>query len=310
MALPFHRKYRPKDFSKVYGNKNVIKTLQTKVEEGITTTYLLTGPRGTGKTTCGRIIAKELGCNLKIDFYELDLGDVGLKDKARKIKENLQFVSFSGGPKVYLLDECQEASAGFWQSMLKTLEEPPHNTFFILCTTDPQKLPITIKSRCSQFIFKQLTSKEMIKFLLNICKKENIDFDQKILKEISNKTDGIPREALILLDQIKGLQEDDDVYEAIANYVPNADDNVEVKELIYALMNGNSWKKISVILSRLDIEPESARYAVIGYLSKVLLNSDGSKADKIFMILEEFKESFMYSKMAGLYCACYACSKM
>ena len=307
--LPLHRKYRPDSFDEIYGNRSTIKALQQKVEEGITTTFLFYGKRGTGKTTTARIVANEFDTS-KINISPYDISDVGLKDFARHIKSLVRYAPLNGGNRVFIFDECQDASKGFWNAMLTTLEEPPKDNYFILCTTNPEKLPAAIKSRCADFKFSPLNKKESLSLLNDTCDKEKVDYlSNDILEAISSKVEGIPREALILLDKIIDIEGDEEIYEMIESHVSMVKDSEDLRVLSRALIDGKSWKIIKEVLKKIEVEPESIRYAILNYVAAVLLNSDGKAADRLFLVAEEFKESFMYSGRAGLYTACYTCTK-
>ena len=309
IKLPLHRKYRPQSFDEVYGNRTTVKALRLKIEEGATTTFLFHGKRGTGKTTVARIVAKEMGAG-GIDIYEYDVADVGLKDFAREQKQMTRFAPLSGSKRVTIYDECQDASSGFWNAMLKTLEEPPRNNYFILCTTNPEKLPAAIKSRCSDYKFSSLNTKESLALLQDICDKEKVDYlSGDVLKAICDKVEGVPREALILLDKVVDIEGEKEIFEVIESYVSVSVDSEDLRLLARALIDGKSWKLIRELLKRIDAEPESIRHAVLNYVASVLLNSDGKAADRLFLIVEEFKETFIYSGRARLFAACYACTK-
>ena len=306
--LPIHRKYRPTTFEEMYGNKTTIKLLEKEVEKKTVTTFLLHGKRGTGKTTAARILANGFDAS-DMNIYEFNISNQRGIDQARSIIEMMRFVTFDGKSRVMVLNECHRATPDFQHAMLEALEEPKPNNYFILCTTEPKKLLKTIRSRCEDYEFKELMKRDMLALLNDICDKEDIDVSDELLNKISDMTDGIPREALVLLGKVFKTNNDEEAEEVIESHLIITDDMVENIELINALKDGKSWKTIREILKGIEDEPESIRWGVLNYMSKVLLSSDGDRAERIFLILEEFKDTFIYSKKPGLYCACYACTK-
>jgi len=305
-----HLKYRPVDFDEIYGNKTTIKSLKTKVEERKTSTYILAGLRGCGKTTTARIMAENLGLESKRDLKEYDIADIGLKDKARQIKENIRFKTFSGGSKVFILDECQEASAGFWQAMLKTLEEPPKDTYFILCTTDPQKLPTAILSRCSPYSFGRLTIKDAKNLLSDVLDKEGVEFPDELIDLIVEKGNCIPRELLVLLDKVIDLDEVEEIEQVIEEHFTGESFNKTAFEIAKELFAGKKkWNDIAKIIKEMEVKNndyESARYTILSYMCAILLNGN-SRAEEIGDL---FRENFFYSKKFGFVQACYLATKV
>lgn len=306
--LPIHRKYRPTTFGEMYGNKITIKLLEKEIEERTVTTFLLYGIRGTGKTTAARILAKELNAS-KMNTYEFNISNDRGIDQARKIIDMMKFVPFDGKARVMVLNECHRATVDFWNAMLEVLEEPKKNNYFILCTTEPKKLLKSVRSRCEDYEFKPLTKRDTLALLNYICDEEDIEVSEELLTKIYNMTDGIPREALVLLGKVFKTKNDEDAEEAIEAHLIMTEDIAENIELIRALIDGKSWKIVKGILKKIEDEPERIRWGCLNYIAKVLLDSDGESAARLFLILEEFQERFIYSGKAGLYCACYACTR-
>ena len=303
--LPLHRKYRPTDFSQIIGNKSLIESLQTALskEKGITT-FLLQGPAGCGKTTLARIIGKHLGAKDKY-IKELNISDTRGIDAARSIIRNAQYQPFSGDCNVYILNEVHKATSEFQNAMLEILEEPPRNTYFILCTTDPNKLLPTVTNRCTTYQVRKLRVSEITKLIIYVLAEEkNKRFPKKGVREIAYAADGCPREALKVLDSVIDIRDEGKLLSAINDF---SIAKKEVIELCRALLNGDKWKKVSGIIKGLDEEPEDVRYAILGYMAAVLINKQSNRA---FLIIEEFKGSFMYTKKAGLVAACYAICNM
>jgi DNA polymerase-3 subunit gamma/tau len=216
------RKWRPKTFTEVVGQGHVVQALSNALEHGrLHHAYLLTGTRGVGKTTLARILAKSLNCETGVtstpcgecgacreidagrfvDLLELDAASNTGVDNMREILDNAQYAPTAGRYKVYLIDEVHMLSKSAFNSMLKTLEEPPAHVKFILATTDPQKVPITVLSRCLQFNLKHLPPVEIAGQLKNVLEKEGIPFEAPALSLVARAAQGSMRDALSLLDQ-------------------------------------------------------------------------------------------------------------
>lgn len=217
-----YRKYRPKTFELVYGQDTIVKTLKNVIKnQKLSHAYLFTGPRGTGKTSSAKLFAKAINClnnqngdacnecencksfneNSNPDIIEMDAASNNGVDEIREIKNKVNLVPSISKYKVYIIDEVHMLSIGAFNALLKTLEEPPEYIIFILATTDPQKLPPTIISRCQRFDFTSISHDKMKECLENIVKNENIDIEDAALEEIINNSKGGMRDAIGMLDQ-------------------------------------------------------------------------------------------------------------
>jgi DNA polymerase-3 subunit gamma/tau len=216
------RKWRPRNFSEVVGQEHVVKALTHALEfDRLHHAYLFTGTRGVGKTTLARILAKAMNCEARVGFNpcgvcqfcrELDEGrfvdlievDAASRTKVedtRDLLENVQYAPNQGRFKVYLIDEVHMLSGHSFNALLKTLEEPPPHVKFLLATTDPQKIPVTVLSRCLQFNLKRLTPEQIRGQMEAILSQEGIAFEQNALRSLSRAADGSMRDGLSLLDQ-------------------------------------------------------------------------------------------------------------
>ncbi len=216
------RKWRPKSFSELIGQDSAVQALTNALDNNrLHHAYLFNGTRGVGKTTLARILAKSLNCEVGIsskpcqvctackdindgrfiDLIEVDAASNTQVDNMRELLENAQYAPTSGRFKVYIIDEVHMLSKSAFNAMLKTLEEPPSHVKFILATTDPKKVPVTIISRCLQFNLKQMTSDSISEHLKNILKKEKINYDEESIKIIAKAARGSMRDALSILDQ-------------------------------------------------------------------------------------------------------------
>lgn len=217
-----YRKYRPKSFELVFGQDVIVKTLKNIIKNNkLSHAYLFTGPRGTGKTSCAKLFAKAINCmnntngdacnnceqcysfnnNSNPDIIEIDAASNNGVDEIREIKSKITLVPSLSKYKVYIIDEVHMLSIGAFNALLKTLEEPPEYVIFILATTEPQKLPNTVISRCQRFDFKKISDIQMKKCLLNIIKNEKIFIEEDAIDEIIYNSDGGLRDAIGMLDQ-------------------------------------------------------------------------------------------------------------
>lgn len=229
MYQALYRKYRPKDFNSVVGQDSIIKTLKNSIiNHNFSHAYMFFGPRGTGKTTISKIFARNINClepidgiacqkcdHCKVSFskdcvdiIEIDAASNNGVDEIRDLKNKITLVPSELKYKVYIIDEVHMLSIGAFNALLKTLEEPPEHAIFILATTDPQKVPETIISRCQCFSFKRI-SDEVIRNRLNyVCNEENIDIEENVLKNIAMLSDGGLRDALGSLDKLTSYTSD------------------------------------------------------------------------------------------------------
>ncbi|MBN2008669.1 DNA polymerase III subunit gamma/tau [candidate division KSB1 bacterium] len=222
------RKWRPNKFEDVVGQKHVVVTLQNAIKnERLANAYLFCGPRGVGKTTIARILAKAINCeqgptitpcntcshcteisqSRSLDVFEIDGASNRGIDEVRNLRENLKYAPTPGKYKIYIIDEVHMLTDPAFNALLKTLEEPPKRVMFIFATTEPHKIPATILSRCQRFDFKRITTSEIIEQLQFISSQENIDIDEEALHLIARKADGGMRDAQSLLDQAVSFSE-------------------------------------------------------------------------------------------------------
>ncbi len=220
--LVLARKWRPKDFSDTVGQEHVLQALINALESGrLHHAYLFSGTRGVGKTTIARILAKGLNCEKGVtaqpcgecsacveidegrfvDLIEIDAASKTKVDDTRDLLDNVQYAPARGRYKVYLMDEVHMLSKSSFNALLKTLEEPPPHVKFLLATTDPQKLPVTVLSRCLQFNLKRMTPRLISERLTHICEAEDIEAESAALATLARAADGSMRDALSLLDQ-------------------------------------------------------------------------------------------------------------
>ncbi|MBS5742893.1 MAG: DNA polymerase III subunit gamma/tau, partial [Neisseria sp.] len=253
------RKWRPKTFADLVGQEHVVKALRNALDEGrLHHAYLLTGTRGVGKTTIARILAKSLNCENAVhgepcgqcesctqidsgryvDLLEIDAASNTGIDNIREVLENAQYAPTAGKYKVYIIDEVHMLSKSAFNAMLKTLEEPPEHVKFILATTDPHKVPITVLSRCLQFVLRNMTTQQVAEHLAYVLDRENVPYQPQALQLLGRAAAGSMRDALSLLDQAiamgSGKVAEQDVCQMIG-----AVDKQYLFELLEGIINQN-----------------------------------------------------------------------
>ena len=203
-----YRKYRPQKFSEVLGQDHIVKVLQSSIEsDKIAHAYIFSGSRGTGKTSVARIFAKEIGTSAN-DISEIDAASNTGVDNIRDLNESVNTIPFESKYKVYILDEAHMLSKGAWNALLKTLEEPPKHVIFILATTELEKIPETVISRCQTFSFKKPTQKVLKEVVVAIAKKEGFSLESASADLIALLGDGSFRDTQSILQKVMGSSKD------------------------------------------------------------------------------------------------------
>ena len=212
MSRALYRKYRSKSLDEVIGQDHITDILSRAIAAGrISHAYLLTGPRGVGKTSVARILAHQINGlvydeeNTHLDIIEIDAASNNGVEDVRDLREKVQIAPTSAQKKIYIIDEVHMLSKAAFNALLKTLEEPPEHVVFILATTNVEKLPATIISRTQRFSFRPISVDDAVKHLANIAKQENIKIDDDALKLIAVRSDGSFRDSISLLDQLSSL---------------------------------------------------------------------------------------------------------
>jgi DNA polymerase III subunit gamma/tau len=221
--LVFARKWRPPTFDDVVGQEHITETLKKAIEKNrVAHAYIFTGTRGVGKTTTARILAKALNCEKgptpapcgeclsckdivtgsSFDVLEIDGASNNSVNDIRELRENVGYSSMGGKYRIFVIDEVHMLSNSAFNALLKTLEEPPQNVIFIFATTEPQKIPATIHSRCQRYDFRRISAEHILERLMHICDQEGITYEKAALMLVARKADGSMRDGLSLLDQV------------------------------------------------------------------------------------------------------------
>lgn len=268
-----YRAYRPQSFKDVIGQDQVVKPLESQIKEGkVAHAYLFAGSRGLGKTSIARIFARELKTDER-DIYELDAASNNGVDEVRALNESVHTLPFNSERKVYILDEAHMLSKGAWNALLKTLEEPPAHVVLILATTELDKVPDTVRSRCQVFSFKKPTRSGLASLVLEVGKKEGYDIEPAAADLIGMLGDGSYRDALSVLEKALGSSSEKTLTREDAEKATGAPRHALVYGLAAALSEGNAEKALATIrtVSEQGIDMPLYLALVLEYLRQVLL---------------------------------------
>ena len=267
MHIALYRVYRPKTFEDVVGQEHIVKTLKNQIKNNnIGHAYLFSGTRGTGKTSTAKIFARAVNCLNPIneepcneceicvdtlndnimDIVEIDAASNNSVDDIRELRESVKYTPSKAKYKVYIIDEVHMLSQGAFNALLKTLEEPPSYVIFILATTEPHKIPATILSRCQRFDFKRVSSKDIASRMAYICKKENIEAEEKALSLIARNSQGALRDALSILDQCMSFGNEKIEYNDVIELLGTVNID-ELFELSQSIIDENTKKSLQIL---------------------------------------------------------------
>ncbi len=265
--LVLARKYRPQIFDGVVAQTHVTQTLKNAISsKRLAHAILFTGPRGTGKTTIARILAKAMNCKTgpapvpcnscrscseitsgsAADVFEIDGASNNGVEQVRDIRDNIKYMPAHSTYKIYIIDEVHMLSTAAFNALLKTLEEPPAHVIFLFATTEPRKIPITILSRCQRYDLKRIEASDIIQHLISICQKEGMDIDHESVDLIAREADGSMRDALSLLDQVTTGASGAIIHSEIMD-VLGVVDGVVVHELAQATFQGDAPRILKII---------------------------------------------------------------
>ena len=312
------RKYRPSSFDEVIGQDHVVKALINSIEsEKIHQAFIFSGTRGVGKTTIARILAKCMNCESdtkptkepcnkcsntieitagrSVDFLEIDAASNTQVEKIRELIESVEYKPAKGRYKVYLIDEVHMLSTQSFNALLKTLEEPPPHVIFIFATTNPEKIPKTVQSRCLQLNLKTVNENLLVDHLKKILKKENIEFDKNSIELIAKSADGSVRDSLTLLDQAIANGGGQLVEDEVKSLLGTIDDTLLVN-LMKSVINGNSEEAFSILSELEELTPEYDILLkdLIGIIHQVSLEQalNNSEDNRIKEIAEMIDKEF------------------
>src|SRR6056297_258192 len=338
-----YRKFRPMDFESVLGQKHITETIKRQImRDSVAHAYLFNGIRGTGKTSTAKIFSRAVNClnpqdgnpcnkceiclstlnETNMDVVEMDAASNNSVEDIRDLREKVKFLPSKSKFKVYIIDEVHMLSKGAFNALLKTLEEPPEHLLFILATTEPEKIPATILSRCQRFDFKRLSVNDMIINMKDICKQMEVEADEKALRLIANSAEGAMRDALSILDRCLNFQDEVITYESVldllgtVNYsliieftekIINKDVTAMMFQLDHILGEGKEITRFLDDLIKhfrniliLNTSSEGYKYISLGEDLVEAIKNQGQKIqdDTVIKYIEELSETLALCKKA------------
>jgi len=298
MTKAFYRKWRPATWQEVIGQDHVVQTLKNAISGGhIGHAYLFSGPRGIGKTTVARLLAKAINCTNEdpaqrpdntcafctmvnegkfLDLIEIDAASNTSVEDIRELREKINYKPSTGQYKVYIIDEVHMLSTAAFNALLKTLEEPPPHAIFILATTEAHKIPATVVSRCQRYEFRRIPVAQIVKYLKEKTDSEKIKISDEALTLIARQATGSMRDAVSLLDQLSSTGEE--ITLGMTENVLGTATNQKVIDLFDAMINHQAASGLQVIQQALDAGSDPRQFArqIVDYLRNLLLIKSGN----------------------------------
>lgn len=309
------RKYRPQNFNTVVGQSHITTTLKNAIKNNqLAHAFLFCGPRGVGKTTCARILAKTINCEnqtkegeacnecnscvsfdagTSLNIHELDAASNNSVDDIRSLVEQVRFAPQAGKYKVYIVDEVHMLSSSAFNAFLKTLEEPPPYAIFILATTEKHKILPTILSRCQIFDFKRITNNDTVEHLQEICEKEEIKADKAALHIIAQKSEGCMRDSLSILDKIVSFTNGAVTYANTLEHLNILDEDYYFRLLDHLLAQDVSSALLMYDeINRKGFEGDTVLNGFAEFLRNLLVSSD-AKVAMLLEVADDFKQKYL-----------------
>ena len=310
-----YRVWRPRRFADVVGQSHITRTLQNALElKQFSHAYLFSGPRGTGKTSLAKIFAQTVNCEKAptrepcmecsacvgildgtiSDVIEIDAASNTSVDHIREIRDKVKYASTSVPYKVYIIDEVHMISTSAFNALLKTLEEPPAHVIFILATTEPHKIPLTIISRCQRFDFKPIGSKVIVERMKEIAEAENVQVDDEALETIALTAEGGMRDALSIFDQAISYSEDRVTLEDVLAVTGGVAQNILTK-IVHTMYNNDGQQSLNLLDELIQAGKDPGRFVfdLIYFLRDMLLYKSGPELEHLLeraIVDEEFRE--------------------
>ena len=321
--MSLYRKYRPQNFSQVFGQDHIVKTLINQIFSGsVSHAYLFCGTRGTGKTSVARLLARALNCkdsqpdsapcnkcqacvdilqNRSMNVIEIDAASNNGVDNIRDLLEEVKYPPVTGVYKIYIIDEVHMLSTGAFNALLKTLEEPPEHVVFVLATTDPHKVLPTIHSRCQRFEFRRIPSGDIAENIAPYLKQENIAIEPAAIALISQLADGSVRDALSLADQAIAFYGDSLITEESIRTLVGSVDTATLFEMTDALLSKNSLATIEIIHKMSQGSKDYAQFTneLISHFRNLLVANIVKQSSHVLDVTKETLERLVTQSNQG-----------
>lgn len=293
-----HNKYRPTCLTDVLGQEVATNALQRVLKKGTAHSFVFTGPSGCGKTTLARIVANAVGCT-KQNLMEVDAATHTGIDAMRAVTEVAQYGGMGASSKrCIIIDEAHALSKAAWQSLLKSVEEPPDHMYWVFCTTEPAKIPKTIQTRCVTVAVKPVPAPMLGKLLKTVCKRERMVVAPDVLKLVATTCDGSPRQALTNLALVAGCK----TKREAAHALQTAGTSKEAIDLCRLLMGKPQWSQCAELLKHFKdngVDGEGVRRVVCGYMTSVALGTSSRNVNRALLVLDAFSQP--YPPQSGVY---------
>ena len=289
----YHLKYRPRIWDEVLGHKAVLSSIRTTLAKKSARTFLLTGGSGLGKTTIARLIAKEVGCEGS-DIMEIDGATNTGIDDMRSVIDRLQYKSLSGGARTVIIDECGAISKAAFQSMLKSLEEPPSDVYWVLCTTEPDRVPKNIRTRCLQYDLHPVSTNAILALLKAVANREELIVGDEALELIVEAAEGSPRQALVFLAECADLKDTASV-RSLLKTVGESKEAIDLCRMLLSVAAGKGipWGGVAKLIRAVESPPETTRIIVLRYMAAVVLSGSPDKSGPAADVLDAFAVPFL-----------------
>lgn len=300
-AVELYRRYRPRQFKDVLGQEAAVRVLEEFVKRGqVPHALLFTGPSGCGKTTLARILRRRLQCS-KHDYVEVNAAEARGIDTVRDIQQRAGLFPAVGPTRAWCIDECHRLTPDAQSALLKTLEDTPKHVYFLLCTTDPNKLLKTIHTRCTEVRLAAVDRYELMRLITSVVLAEKAVVAVEVMERITEYADGSARKALVLLGQVLRLPGEKEQLAALER----GDSRRQAIDLCRCLLNPRSkWGEVAAILKALGEDPEAVRRAVLGYMGSVLL-SGGKLAGQAMAVIGVMRDHLFDAGKPGLIANCW-----